>query len=54
MSSLKDVVEDTNLNAANLQYGSIGQALYEQLPAFLKQQKRGEEGRQLGRHRRPG
>ena len=35
-----DAVEDTNLNAANLQYGSIGQALYEQLPEFLKQQKR--------------
>jgi len=35
-----DAVEDTSLNAANLQYGSIGQALYEQLPAFLKQQKR--------------
>jgi hypothetical protein len=39
----EDAVEDTSLNAANLQYGSIGQALYEQLPAFLKQQKR-EEG----------
>ena len=36
----EDAVEDTSLNAANLQYGSIGQALYEQLPAFLKQQKR--------------
>jgi hypothetical protein len=35
-----DAVEDTSLNAANLQYGSIGQALYEQLPEFLKQQKR--------------
>ena len=35
-----DSVEDTNLDAANLQYGAIGQALYEQLPAFLKQQKR--------------
>lgn len=36
----EDAAEDTSLNAANLQYGSIGQALYEQLPAFLKQQKR--------------
>ena len=36
----EDAVEDTSPNAANLQYGSIGQALYEQLPAFLKQQKR--------------
>jgi hypothetical protein len=36
-----DAVEDTNPNAANLQYGSIGQALYEQLPAFLQQQKDG-------------
>ncbi|MBW8833255.1 MAG: hypothetical protein JF606_28525 [Burkholderiales bacterium] len=36
----RDAVEDTGLNAANLQYGSIGQALYEQLPEFLKQQKR--------------
>ena len=36
----EDAVDDTSLNAANLQYGSIGQALYEQLPAFLKQQKR--------------
>ena len=35
-----DSVEDTNLDAANLQYGAIGQALYEQLPAFLKRQKR--------------
>ena len=35
----EDAVEDTNLDAANLQYGSIGQALYEQLPAFLQQQK---------------
>lgn len=35
-----DAVEDANLNAPNLQYGAIGQALYEQLPAFLKQQKR--------------
>jgi len=43
----EDVVEDTNLNAANLQYGSIGQALYEQLPAFLKQQKRKEKGGNL-------
>jgi len=34
-----DAVEDTSLDAANLQYGSIGQALYEQLPAFLQQQK---------------
>jgi hypothetical protein len=35
-----DAIEDTSLDAANLQYGAIGQALYEQLPAFLKQQKR--------------
>ena len=35
----EDVVEDTDLDAANLQYGSIGQALYEQLPAFLQKQK---------------
>ena len=35
----EDAVEDTNLTAPNLQYGSIGQALYEQLPAFLQQQK---------------
>ena len=35
-----DAAEDTSLSAANLQYGSIGQALYEQLPAFLKEQKR--------------
>ncbi len=35
-----DALEDTSLDAANLQYGAIGQALYEQLPAFLKQQKR--------------
>jgi hypothetical protein len=35
-----DASEDTSLAAANLQYGSIGQALYEQLPVFLKQQTR--------------
>lgn len=35
-----DALEDTSLDAANLQYGAIGQALYEQLPEFLKQQKR--------------
>ena len=35
-----DALEDTSLDAANLQYGAIGQALYEQLPSFLKQQKR--------------
>jgi hypothetical protein len=34
-----DAIEDTSLDAANLQYGAIGQALYEQLPAFLKQQE---------------
>ena len=39
-SSPADALEDTSLDAANLQYGAIGQALYEQLPAFLKQQKR--------------
>jgi hypothetical protein len=39
-----DATEDTSRNAANLQYGSIGQALYEQLPAFLKQQKRTQKG----------
>jgi hypothetical protein len=38
----RDAVEDTNLDAANLQYGSIGQALYEQLPAFLQQQKQAD------------
>ena len=35
-----DAVEDTSLDAANLQYGSIGQALYEELPAFLQQQRK--------------
>jgi hypothetical protein len=33
-----DACEDTSADAANLQYGSIGQALYEQLPAFAQQQ----------------
>lgn len=37
---VEDAVEDTSLNAPNLRYGAIGQALYEQLPAFLKRQKR--------------
>jgi hypothetical protein len=36
----QDFVEDTSLKATNFQYGPIGQALYEQLPAFLEQQKR--------------
>jgi hypothetical protein len=36
---IEDAVEDTSLNAANLQYGAIGQALFERLPAFLKQHK---------------
>ena len=36
----EDASEDTSLSAANLQYGSIGQALYEELPAFFQQQKR--------------
>ena len=40
----EDAVEDTSLDAANLQYGLIGQALYEQLPAFLEQQKRKQTG----------
>lgn len=40
----ENALEDTSLDAANLQYGSIGQALYEQLPAFLKQQKRKQGG----------
>jgi len=35
-----DAAEDASLDATNRQYGSIGQALFEQLPAFLKQQKR--------------
>ena len=38
-----DSVEDTNLDAANLQYGAIGQALYEQLPAFPKLQRRRQQ-----------
>lgn len=38
---IEDVVEDTNLDAANLQYGSIGQALFEWLPAFLKREQKG-------------
>ena len=38
-----DALEDTSLDAANLQYGAIGQALYEQLPSLLKQQKRKQE-----------
>ena len=40
----EDAVEDTSLDAANLQYGLIGQALYEQVPAFLEQQKRKQGG----------
>lgn len=36
----KDAAEDTSLDAANLQYASIGQALYEELPAFLQQQRK--------------
>lgn len=36
-----DAVEDTSLDAANLQYGAIGQALYEALPAFLRQRRSG-------------
>ena len=39
-----DAVEDTSLDAANLQYGSIGQALYEVLPAFLQQQRKQKSG----------
>jgi hypothetical protein len=39
----EDATEDTSLAAANLQYGSIGQALYEQLPVFLEQQKRAQK-----------
>ena len=39
-----DAVEDTSLDAANLQYGSIGQALYEELPAFLQQQRKQKSG----------
>ena len=39
-----DAIEDTSLDAANLRYGSIGQALYEELPAFLKQQQRKQKG----------
>jgi len=35
-----DAREDTSLDATNLQYGAIGQALHEQLPAYLKQQER--------------
>lgn len=35
-----DAAEDARLDATDRQYGSIGQALFEQLPAFLKQQKR--------------
>ena len=38
-----DALEDTNLDAANLQYSAIGQALCEQLPAFLKQQERNQK-----------
>jgi hypothetical protein len=39
-----DAVEDTSLDAANLQYGSIGQALYEALPDFLQQQRKQTSG----------
>ena len=35
-----DAAEDASPDAADRQYGSIGQALFEQLPAFLKQQQR--------------
>ena len=35
-----DAAEDASLDATDRQYGSIGQALFEQLPAFLKQQQR--------------
>jgi len=35
-----DAAEDTSLDAANLQYGSIGQALFEALPAFLRRQRK--------------
>jgi len=40
----EDAIEDTSLDAANLQYGSIGQALYEELPAFLRQQRKQKGG----------
>jgi hypothetical protein len=40
----EDAVEDTSLDAANLQYSSIGQALYEEMPAFLQQQRQQKSG----------
>jgi hypothetical protein len=39
-----DASEDTSLDAANLQDGSIGQALNEELPAFQRQQRKQTSG----------